>query len=52
MKEEYTLSDRELLLELEKQLDGCVKYNNVMKTSGKELTENQKIHNTVLSVLK
>lgn len=52
MKEEYTLSDRELLLELEKQLDGCVKYNNVMKTSGKELTENQKIHNTILSVLK
>jgi len=52
MKGEYDLNDRELLLELEKQLDGCVKYNNVMKTSGKELTEDQKIQNTMLSVLK
>jgi hypothetical protein len=52
MKGEYNLNDRELLLELEKQLDGCVKYNNVMKTSGKELTEDQKIQNTMLSVLK
>lgn len=52
MKDEYDLTDRELLLELEKQLDGCVKYNNVVKTSGKELTEEQKIQNTMLSILK